>query len=261
MAEYNKIGVNYNLNRSADPRIVKRLINFTGVKENAKILDIGAGTGNYTNELADYGCMVDAIEPSQLMIDQAKTHTNVNWFKSSIEAIDLQKNCYDGAISTLAVHHFISLEVALSNIYKALKKNRHFVIFGADPRQIDDNCWLKAYFGNLIDKAVEAYLEISQLIQLLESIFQNKVKYKPFPVPFDVADGFFYAGWQQPEKYLDENFRNNISVFTKAPDKCIQESVEKLALDLKNGAWDKKYGATRNLKVYNGGYYFLKATK
>lgn len=241
MGEYNNIGKNYNLNRSADSRIVKRLINLLKIPEAAKMLDVGAGTGNYTNALADYGFIVYAVEPSQIMIGQAQKHLNVKWLLNTIEEISLTQNYYHGAVSTLAIHHFNDLEIAFSNIYKALKPKAHFVIFGADPRQIDKNCWLKRYFGNLIDDAVDGYLEVSELIQLLESVFQNKVAYKPFPVPFDVNDGFFYAGWQEPEKYLDENFRNSISVFKKAPQEYVKQSITKLTLNLQNGTWDKNY--------------------
>lgn len=261
MVEYNKIGQNYNLNRAADPRIIKQLIDLIDAPKNAKIVDIGAGTGNYTNKLADYGFIVDAIEPSQLMIDQAKKHPNVKWLMNSAEKVDLPNNFYDGAISTLAIHHFNSLEISFSNIYQTLKNDKHFVIFGADPRKIHGNCWLKEYFGNLITKAIDAYVEVSELILKLESVFQNKVEYIPFSIPFDITDGFFYAGWQEPEKYLDKNFRNNISVFAKSTEKSTQKSIEKLKLDLEKGTWDEKYRAVRNLKVYNGGYYFLKVIK
>ena len=261
MTDYNSIGQDYNVNRAADPRIIKQLIDLLDVPNNSKIVDIGAGSGNYTNKLADSGFIVDAVEPSQLMIDQAKKHPNVKWLMSTAEKMELQKNFYDGAVSTLAIHHFSSLEVSFSTIYQTLKNNKHFVIFGADPRKIDANCWLKDYFGNLIDKAIDTYLEVSEVILKLESIFENKVVYTPFSIPYDITDGFFYAGWQTPEKYLDKNFRNNISVFAKSNEKSLQKCIDKLQLDLKNGIWEKKYGVVRNLNVYNGGYYFLKVTK
>lgn len=261
MAEYNKIGQHYNLNRAADPRIVNQLIDFIDAPKHSKIIDIGAGTGNYTNKLADYGFIIDAIEPSKRMIEQAKKHPNVKWLMNSAEKMDLQKKFYDGAITSLAIHHFNSLEISFSNIYQTLKNDKHVVIFGADPRKIDRNCWLKEYFGTLIDKAIDSYVEVSELILKLESIFKNKVEYIPYPIPFDITDGFFYAGWQEPEKYLDKNFRNSISVFAKSTEKSTQMAIDKLKLDIENGTWDKKYGAVRKLKVYNGGYYFLKVTK
>ena len=168
MAEYNKIGSNYNLNRYADHRIINNLIELINTSKESLIIDIGAGTGNYTNKLADYGFRVDAIEPSTLMIDQAEKHSKVRWIESSAENFDLQKNSYDGAISTLAIHHFNSIETSLSNIYETLKENSNLVIFGADPRKIDDECWFKEYFGFLIDKAIDSYTEVFELISKLE---------------------------------------------------------------------------------------------
>ena len=84
------------------------------------------------------------------------------------------------------------------------------------------------------------------MISKLESIFKNKVEYIPFKIPFDITDGFFYAGWQEPEKYLNENFRNSISVFAKSPKESVYESINKLKTDLDNGKWDEKYGNIRN---------------
>lgn len=62
-------------------------------------------------------------------------------------------------------------------------------------------------------------------------------------------------------KYLDEKFRNSISVFAKAPKESVTQSIDKLKFDLENGDWDRKYGNVRNLNEYNGGYYFLKVIK
>ena len=261
MADYNKIGNNYNSNRHADPRIINRLIELINIPKESLIADIGAGTGNYTNELANYGFQIDAVEPSKLMINQAKKHFNIRWHEISVENMKLQKNSYDGVVSTLAVHHFNSIDISLFNIYEILKENSNLVIFGADPRKIGKECWFREYFRYFIDKAIDSYVEVFELISKLESIFKTKVEYVPFKIPFDITDGFFYAGWQQPEKYLDENFRQSISVFAKSTKESVSKSIIKLKMDLENGKWDEKFGHIRNQKEYNGGYYFLKVKK
>ena len=89
MAIYNTIGSNYNKNRSADYRITNQLKSLIDLPKNSKIADIGAGTGNYTNELASLGFSVDAIEPSSKMIDQATKLDNVKWIQSSVEKMEL----------------------------------------------------------------------------------------------------------------------------------------------------------------------------
>ena len=79
MAIYNQIGKTYNTTRRADTRIVQRLILELDVDAPATILDIGAGTGNYSYELAKIGYRVIALEPSEVMRTQGKQHRNVIW--------------------------------------------------------------------------------------------------------------------------------------------------------------------------------------
>tara|TARA_B100000674_G_scaffold377248_1_gene319772 strand:- start:38 stop:841 length:804 start_codon:yes stop_codon:yes gene_type:complete len=258
MAIYNTIGSNYNKNRSADYRITNQLKSLIDLPKNSKIADIGAGTGNYTNELASLGFSVDAIEPSSKMIDQATKLDNVKWIQSSVEQMELNENYYDCILSILSIHHFSSITTALSKIKNSLKENGSLIVFGADPRKIDTDCWFKDYFGEMIEKAKDSYTELSELISKIESTFHNKVEYYPFSIPHDITDGFFYAGWQKPEKYLDENFRNSISVFAKAPKNLLNKATKKLTEDLQSGKWDEKHGKIRTLKKYNGGYYFLR---
>ena len=50
MTDYNSIGQDYNVNRAADPRIIKQLIDLLDVPNNSKIVDIGSCTGYYTNK-------------------------------------------------------------------------------------------------------------------------------------------------------------------------------------------------------------------
>lgn len=60
-----------------------------------------------------------------------------------------------------------------------------------------------------------------------------------------------------PEKYLSSNFRKGISVFSLLPKNIVEHIIENLRNDLKNGIWDNQYKYIRELKRYNGGYFFL----
>ena len=73
------------------------------------IADIGAGTGNYSNEVANRGYQVVAIEPSQIMQSQRQEHPNVSWVTAAAEQIPLPDNAVDGALIMLALHHFNDL--------------------------------------------------------------------------------------------------------------------------------------------------------
>jgi ubiquinone/menaquinone biosynthesis C-methylase UbiE len=258
---YNQIGNNYNSNRACDERISNKIINLLEIKEGDCLADIGAGTGNYAFDLAQRNYQIIAIEPSESMLKQKQEHPNINWIQASAEELNISENICDGVYSTLAIHHFDSRREAFHNIFKILKPNQSFVIFSADPRNISPDCWLKDYLGELISKSETSYPEISKIVEELEYEFEAEVSIIPFLIPFNIKDGFFYAGWQSPEKYLNPDFRNSISVFAKFSEKVVNPLIDRLARELKSGIWDEKYGHVRSLKEYDGGYYFAKVKK
>jgi ubiquinone/menaquinone biosynthesis C-methylase UbiE len=111
-AIYNQIGDHYSVHRKADQRIVDTIFRLLGLAANDKLADIGAGTGNYSNAIADKGHLVYAIEPSKKMIAQARYHHNVKWVIGTAEHIPIKRNAVDGVFVTLAMHHFQSIESA-----------------------------------------------------------------------------------------------------------------------------------------------------
>ena len=52
---YDTIGKNYIINRKADTRITTSIIELLDLPVGSLVADIGAGTGNYSNSLADKG--------------------------------------------------------------------------------------------------------------------------------------------------------------------------------------------------------------
>jgi ubiquinone/menaquinone biosynthesis C-methylase UbiE len=261
MTTYNTIGGNYNRTRKADPRIAHRIFSLLDCPKNAIITDIGAGTGNYSYELAQHGYRVRAVEPSKVMRAQGKSHKNLAWTEGCAENIPSTDNSFDGAVCILASHHFASLSKAVGEIARILKNKGTFVLFSADPRNADKNCWIKKYFSGFHDRAVKSLPDRSAVVALLERAFANKCEIHDFRLPPDLQDGFFYSAWRTPERYLDKGFRNGISVFALADETRVNKCIADLETDLRNGTWDREYGRVRKLKEYNGGYYFLKVVK
>jgi ubiquinone/menaquinone biosynthesis C-methylase UbiE len=261
MTTYNNIGGNYNKTRKADPRITHGIISLLGRPKNAAVADIGAGTGNYSYELAKYGYRVSALEPAEVMRNQGKSHENLKWFNGVAENIPFKDNNFNGAVCILASHHFDSLQNAVGEIARILKVNGTFVLFSADPRNVDKDCWIKKYFKELYDKAAKTLPDRRSVIGMVERAFKNKCEVNDFKLPPDLKDGFFYSAWRNPERYLDKEFRSGISVFSLADKGRVNRYIAKLKTDLQNGAWDREYGQVRTLEEYNGGYYFLKVVK
>ena len=261
MTLYNNIGSNYNQTRNADTRIYNILISLLGCNQNEKILDVGAGTGNYSFELANVGYHVFAVEPSDLMIRQGRKHDNIKWIQGFAENLPFEDHYFDGAICTLASHHFESLKNGFEEIHRVIKKKGKFVLFTQDPRLIEDSSWFKEYLKIYYLKAFENMPEIEKVKDIIEKIFCTRSLITDFNLPFDLKDGFFYSAWKFPEKYLDSDFRNGISIFSITESVETEKIISLLKNDLLSGKWDEKYSFYRNKNEFNGGYYFLSIEK
>jgi len=99
---YNTIGMGYNATRQADPYITDKLFEFLSPERGNLFLDIGCGTGNYTIALAEKGLDFYGVEPSEKMLDIAKTkNKNINWQTGFAEQIPTQNNMFNGVVATL----------------------------------------------------------------------------------------------------------------------------------------------------------------
>ena len=147
MARYDEIGKGYNSDRKADHRVLKMLIQILCLPVGSVVADIGAGTGNYTNGLAEYGNKMKAIEPSEEMRNQALCSKNVEYMAGSAESIPLADNSVDGVVSTLASQHFSSMIDAAAEM-KRICANGPIVLFTNDPR-LGEEFWFEDYFPGI----------------------------------------------------------------------------------------------------------------
>lgn len=262
LATYDEIGKTYNVTRRADPRITELLINSLDAPLASIILDVGAGTGNYSIELAKHGFEVIAVEPSKLMRETGKKHPGLKWTEGVAEQLPAGDHSVDGIVSTLAIHHFTDLERAIQEMVRVLKPNGKLILFLADPRLCpDDSCWLKDYFMPIVLNSYQAYKPIETIANLLNTVTNNNVQIVEFPVPYDMEDCFFVSGWRKPELYLQNAFRAGVSPLANCPIDVLQPILERLERDLLSGEWDHKYGHLRSCDTYEGGYRFLIAQK
>lgn len=262
LAKYDVIGKSYNVTRRADQRITDIIINSLGIPANASILDVGAGTGNYSVQLANKGFEVIAVEPSKVMREIGNMHPNLKWFEGTAEDLPLEDSSVDGIICTLAIHHFSDLNKSFKEMVRVVKSKGKIVLFVADPRLCpDDSCWLKDYFKPIILQAYRAYKPIQEIVRMLGHETKNVIQIIEFPVPFDINDCFFASAWRRPELYLEQIFRSGVSPLAKCPDDILQPLLDRLRRDLVSGKWDGKYGHYRSMDTYEGGYRFLISEK
>lgn len=211
---YDNIGLGYNSTRQADPYITEKLVRLLLPKPNGLYMDIGCGTGNYTIAFANKGYTFYGVEPSEKMLNIAKSRNGkVNWLSGLAENISVGDNMFDGVIATLTIHHWRDINKAFKEIYRVLNDNSKFVIFTSTPQQMK-GYWLNHYFPKMLGDSI-LQMPSFEIIEnaAVEAGFVITKTEKYF-IPDDLRDHFLYVGKNRPELYFDAEVRKGISSFS-----------------------------------------------
>jgi ubiquinone/menaquinone biosynthesis C-methylase UbiE len=234
-ALYDDIGSTYRSSRTADPAIQATLAERLQLDPQRPYLDLACGTGNYTRALAALGGRWHGVDNSEVMLTNARAlDGSVSWHLADAANLPFENLTFDGAICTLAIHHFPKLLGPFREVRRVLRSGS-FVLFTGLSEQME-GYWLCHYFPAMMRRSIEA-MPTQQLIrQSLHSAGFARVEYVPYFVAPDLADLFLYAGKDRPHMYLDPAVRANISSFARlcSPDE-LQCGVAALDADLRSG--------------------------
>ena len=226
---YDSIGSNYNNHRKADVRITSAIRDLLNLPTGLPIADIGAGTGNYSNALANAGYKIIAVEPSDLMRKQAVPNKAVTWLSGTAELIPLPDNSVNGVIIILAFHHFSDTQKAVQELARICPEGP-IVIFTMDPRE-SGKFWFNDYFPEIARHVTKTFPPVDEVVKLIAAKNCWSAVVKKFPLPGDMVDMNMCSGWNRPEIYLDDRTRENTSGFALASPECVQKGLAKQLLD------------------------------
>ena len=156
--------------------------------ENILITDIGCGTGFVfeiiSKKLKFNHIKLIGIDPAIGMLKIAKkkiNFKNINFIEGSFENIPLRNKSVDKIVSTLALHWVTSIDKALKELKRVMKKNGTINIL-----MIEKNDGKE--FKRIIYKIMKKYLSIKQIInaaKLLNRITKKELN-KKFSKYFDL---------------------------------------------------------------------------
>jgi SAM-dependent methyltransferase len=245
---YDRIGLTYSATRRPDPRIGVRVKDALG--DARSLVNVGAGSGSYEPS----GMHVVAVEPSEVMIRQRPPSSPPS-VQAVAERLPFADEAFDAALAVFTIHHWSDQSEGLSEM-KRVARNRVLVLM-SDPR-VEESFWLnRDYFPAITELDRDRLSSPEEVLGRLGGIGSII----PIPVPNDCADGFCSAFWQRPDAYLDHKVRAGISYFSLIPEDVITQGLERLASDLRDGAWDRRYGHLRELRELDTGQRLVVAER
>jgi SAM-dependent methyltransferase len=218
---YDTIGRTYTATRCTEPRIAARIRAALG--DARTTLNVGAGTGSY--EPADRD--VTAVEPSATMRAQ-RPAGSARCVGAVAERLPFADQSFDAAMAVLSDHHWPD---PIGGLREMRRVARRVVVFQFDAGWAD-RFWLARDY-------LPEYLQLVRWLHptLTERAQAIGAQMEPVPVPWDCADGFFFAFWRRPERYLEPEVRRGISVFPALGPEVEQRMVTALRADLESGRW------------------------
>jgi SAM-dependent methyltransferase len=242
LIRYDRAGRTYSLTRQPDPRI--GAVIEQALHRMATVANIGAGTGSY-----EPSNTVIAVEPSHVMITQRRAEA-APAVRAVAEHLPIGTDAVDAAIALLTVHHWSDLDAGVAEMIRVAR--RRVVILTWDDTVFRQFWLLREYLPAAAETDARLAVPITKLVSLLGTVSIQTV-----PVPHDCVDGFGGAYWRRPHAYLDETVRAGISMFALTPKPLLAKGLERLRVELSNGAWARRHADLLDVPQLDLGYRLL----
>ncbi len=232
---YDHIGTTYLTSRAADPAIVGKLATMLQLNSASTYLDVACGTGSYTRALAESAGTWHGIDTSDVMLAQARmSSSSASWHTADASNLPFADKTFDGAICTLAIHHFDNLLRPFREVRRALKSGQ-FVLFTGLAEQMG-KYWLCHYFPSMMRRSIQNMPTLNAVQTALATAGFQGSECVPFFVNSELRDLFLYSGKDRPRLYLQPDVRANISSFARlCTDDELKQGLKALAADLQSG--------------------------
>lgn len=242
-ARYDEIGRGYATTRRPDKRLAAAIDD--ALDDAASVVNVGAGTGSY--EPADR--RVAAVEPSCTMLAQ-RPPGGAPAVQAVAERLPFADGTFDAALAVSTLHHWPNPEQGLRELRRVAR--RRVVLLTWDPAFADGFWLVRDYLPEILSTDFSIFRPVPWIVAAL-----GGATVRPIPIPHDCTDGFLGAYWRRPAAYLEPQMRAGVSTFARLGDGVLQAGLQRLAEDLRTGAWDRANDHLRRLETLDLGYRLI----
>jgi ubiquinone/menaquinone biosynthesis C-methylase UbiE len=174
MVDYNEIAQEYARHRRVHPDVLQDIIKHAVFDGDARVLELGCGTGNYISTLhVLLGCEAWGIDPSREMLAQAEVQhevDGVNFVQGRAERLEFPHGYFDFVFSVDVIHHVGGRRRYFEEAYRVLKPGGRVCTVTDSEAIIRHREPLSTYFPETVPLELERYPRISELRSMMEGV-------------------------------------------------------------------------------------------
>lgn len=229
--DFNDVAPGYDRSRRAEAAIVAALSAALSHQHARRVLEIGAGTGNYLCALAERGFRVIGLERSAAMLERGRAKARAHWIRADALALPLRDRSVDSAVAVNVVHHLADVESALRELRRVVGKG---VVLQAVVRENLESLWYRHYFPEIDSVLLPLHLTLGgAIIYLLRAGFEHVTS---APIFYSgSSDLTFESARRQPALLFEPSFREATSGFRRLGRGGIEAGLRTLERDMKSG--------------------------
>lgn len=227
--DYNQVSQVYDTSRVANAETIGKLIRLLQISGDSVVLDMGCGTGNYTDAMRQVAKSVIGIDLSVGMLKQARLKfTDLSLIYGDVTNMPFKPESFDGAFAVQVLHHVKEKELFLAETRRVLRKGASTAIHSCSHQQMRA-FWFYHYFPKGLEVDLARMPDSKEIVLLLSGVGFSNIGVETCYHDVVVAD-------ESPERYLDRNYRDSISTFAFLSEEDIQLGCEKIRKDIASGA-------------------------
>lgn len=224
---YNEISKIYDSVREGDMATINRIIQEGRIDSTTKILEIGCGTGNYTELISKAtNAVVYGLDQSTGMLEKAKAkNSDINYIKGNAVYLDCFGELeFDAVYMVDVIHHIKDINTMLKNIFRILKKGGSLLIFTDTHEHISNRLTTK-YFPETLKVELNRYQSSEEIIASLSHSGFTSIKSDNIVLGDDENYG---------EKLINIAKKKGYSMFNLISQDAIDAGIQRIQQDMKH---------------------------
>ena len=231
--DYAQVARGYDRSRRIEPAIVDALLRGLHSLRARSILELGAGTGNYTSALVAGGFSVIALDRAPAMVAIGAPKVPAAWMLADAGSLPLHRDSVDAVAGVNVLHHLPDLATTLAECRRVARAG---AVLQAVVRENLATLWYRNYFPEIDQVLLPLHPTLGGLLTTLlrcgfSHVTTTKVVYS------GDCDLTFEAARTRPHLLFNADFRGATSGFRRLDADCIARGLADLKRDVKVGAF------------------------